>query len=162
MTTCNRGLVAFVVIPGLVALTLALSMSPVVAASGPGEEGAASKTLSVTKDCSPVPLAGELGYCTITASNFRPLIGAKVRYYGPGFFTPPDHLFLDSWVVLESDQGGGGTAFGHCLVRAVPDVLGACQFTGGSGSLEGFKANVTVTVTMDGLWHWNGSMSGNR
>jgi hypothetical protein len=138
-------------------------MSPVVAASRSAEEDAASRTLRVTKDCSPPVLApGELGYCTITASNFRPLRNAKVRYYGPGFFIPPDHKFLDSWVVIESDHGGGGTAFGHCLVRGVPDVLGACQFTGGSGSLEGFKANVTVTVAMDGSWHWNGSMSGNR
>jgi hypothetical protein len=95
----------------------------------------------------------------VTASDFRPLRDAKIRYFGPGFFTIPDHPFLDSWVLIESDQDGGGTAFGHCLVRGVPGPLGACQFTGGSGSLKGFKANVTVT-TMDGkIWHWNGAFS---
>jgi hypothetical protein len=155
------------------ACVVALQMSPGLAAGGPGAGNQnlpglvtggpgggtkESKTLTVTKDCGPFPLAtGELGYCTITASNFRALRGAKIRYFGPGFFTM-DHPFLDSWVVIESDQGGGGTAFGHCLVRGVPDVLGACQFTGGSGSLKGFKADVTVTV--DGtIWHWNGAVS---
>jgi hypothetical protein len=139
----------------VLSLVIALQMPLGLAAAGPGEE---NKELRVTKDCSPVTLApGELPYCTVTASNFRPLIGAKIRYFGPGFFTA-DHLFLDSWVVIESEEGNG-TAFGHCLVRAVPSTLGACQFTGGSGTLRGFKADVTVT-TDDGLtWHWNGAMS---
>ena len=63
------------------------------------------------------------------------------------------------YIVIESDKGDGGTAFGHCLVRGVPDALGACQFTGGSGSLRGFKADVTVTTVGGGIWHWNGSAS---
>ena len=82
----------------------------------------------------------------------------KNSYFGPGFFTP-DHPFLDSRVVIESEQRGGGTAFGHCLVRGVPDVLGACQFTGGSGSLKGFKADVTVTTVDGTIWHWRGAAS---
>ena len=139
---------------------VALQMSPGLAAgrSGAGKTGA--KTLTVTKECGTATLApGELGYCTVLDSNFRPLEGAKIRYFGPGFFTG-NHPFLDSWVVIESDQGGGGTAFGHCLVRGVPEVLGACQFTGGSGSLKGFKADVTVTTVGGGIWHWNGAFSG--
>ena len=115
--------------------------------------------LRVTKECGTATLAqGELGYCTVIESNFRPLIGAKIRYFGPGFFTA-DHPFLDSWVVIEGPYGNGGTAFGHCLVRGVPDVLGACQFTGGSGSLRGFKADVTVTTEGGGIWHWMGNRS---
>jgi hypothetical protein len=134
-------------------------MSPGLVAGGSGEGNRESKTLTVTKDCGPVPLAqGELSYCTVTASNFRALRGAKIRYFGPGFFTA-DHPFLDSWVVIESDQGGGGTAFGHCLVRGVPEVLGACQFTGGSGSLKGFKADVTVSTVDGTIWHWSGAVS---
>ena len=131
----------------------------VAGSSGAGNKE--SKTLTVTKKCGGTTLApGELDYCTVIASNFHPLRGAKIRYFGPGFFAG-DHQFLDSWVVIESDQGGGGTAFGHCLVRGVPEVLGACQFTGGSGSLKGFKADVTVTVnTADGtIWYWNGAAS---
>ena len=132
---------------------------PGLVAAGSGTGNRESKTLTVTKECGTATLApGELDYCTVTESNFRPLRGAKIRYFGPGFFTE-NHLFLDSWVVIESDQGGGGTAFGHCLVRGVPTVLGACQFTGGSGSLKGFKADVTVTTVNGTIWHWNGAAS---
>jgi len=143
----------------VVAGVIALQMSPGLVAGGPEVGDEESKTLTLTKECGTAILApGELRYCTVTASNFRPLKGAKIRYFGPGFFTP-DHPFLDSWVVIESEQGGAGTAFGHCLVRGVPEVLGACQFTGGSGSLKGFKADVTVT-TLDGTtWYWNGATS---
>jgi hypothetical protein len=115
----------------------------------------------VTKECGTATLhPGELDYCTVTESNFPALTGAKIRYFGPGFFTV-NHPFLDSWVVIESEQGGGGTAFGHCLVRGVPAVLGACQFTGGSGSLKGFHADVTVTTVNGTIWHWNGAVSSN-
>lgn len=144
-----------------VACVVALQMSPGLAAAGPGVGNKDSRILTVTKECGTAALhPGELDYCTVTESNFRPLRGAKIRYFGPGFFAP-DHPFLDSWVVIESEQGGGGTAFGHCLVRGVPDVLGACQFTGGSGSLRGFQADVTVTTVNGTIWHWNGAISSN-
>jgi hypothetical protein len=142
-----------------IACVVALQMPHGLAASGPGEGNKDAQTLTVTKECGVAALApGELDYCTVIASNFRPLRGAKIRYFGPGFFAG-NHPFLDSWVVIESDQSGGGTAFGHCLVRGVPDVLGACQFTGGSGSLKGFKADVTVTTVDGTVWHWNGALS---
>jgi len=145
----------------VVGCAIALQMSPGVTAVGAGMENDDANKLTVTKECGTVTLQpGELDYCTVTASNFRPLRGAKIRYFGPGFFTA-DHPFLDSWVVIESAKGDG-TAFGHCLVRGVPTALGACQFTGGSGSLKGFKADVTVT-TLDGtIWFWNGAMSGSN
>jgi hypothetical protein len=38
-------------------------------------------------------------------------------------------------------------------------VLGACQFTGGSGSLKRFKAYVTVTTVDGTIWHWKGAVS---
>jgi hypothetical protein len=117
-----------------------------------------SKALTVTKQCNTAAqatVADELSYCTILASNVSQLVGAKVRYYGPGFFTAT-HKFLDSWVVIEANQG---TAFGHCLLRGVPAVLGACEFTGGSGSLRGFKADVTVTSADFITWQWKGALS---
>jgi hypothetical protein len=112
-----------------------------------------SKMLTVTKTCGHGDVAsGELPYCLITASNFPKLVNAKIRYFGP--LPGAGHLFLDSPVMIE---GTGGTAFGHCLVRVLPAVLGACEFTGGSGSLAGFKGDVTVTVdTATGIWSWNG------
>jgi hypothetical protein len=143
------------------ACVVALQMSPRLSARGPNVGNKESRTLTVTKECGTATLhPGELDYCTVTESNFGPLKGAKIRYFGPGFFAT-GHLFLDSWVVIESEQGGGGTAFGHCLVRGVPEVLGACQFTGGSGSLRGFHADVTVTTVDGTIWHWNGAVSGN-
>jgi hypothetical protein len=117
-----------------------------------------SGTLTVTKQCNTpaqATVADELSYCTILASNFSQLVGAKVRYFGPGFFTAT-HKYLDSWVVIEASQG---TAFGHCLLRGVPAVLGACEFTGGSGSLRGFKADVTVTSGDFVTWQWKGALS---
>jgi hypothetical protein len=144
-------------VSGLLAITCAVGALAVFATQSSNAEE--SRILSVTKECGTAVLApGELGYCTILESNFRPLRGAKIRYFGPGFFTP-DHPFLDSWVVIEGTQGDGGTAFGHCLVRGVPDVLGACQFTGGSGSLKGFRADVTVTTEGGPIWHWEGARS---
>ena len=135
-------------------LGLAVLASPASAARAP----AALKSLTVTKECGTATLAsGELEYCTITETNFPALNGAKIRYFGPGFFTA-DHPYLDSWVVIEGAQGGG-TAFGHCLVRAVPGVLGACEFTGGSGSLKGFKADVTVTTVDGTLFNWIGALA---
>jgi len=144
----------------LLALTgAALALATIAPQSMEAEE---SRPLSVTKECGKAVLApGELGYCTVLESSFRHLLGAKIRYFGPGFFTQ-DHPFLDSWVVIESPHGGGGTAFGHCLVRGVPDVLGVCQFTGGSGSLKGFKADVTVTTEDGTIWHWEGARSIDR
>lgn len=145
------------------ACAIALQMSPRLSARGSGAVNKDSKILTVTKECGKATATlqpGELDYCTVLDSNFPPLTGAKIRYFGPGFFTPT-HPFLDSWVVIESEQGGGGTAFGHCLVRGVPEVLGACQFTGGSGSLRGFQANVTVTTVDGTIWHWNGALAGN-
>ena len=141
----------------LLALTGAVLALAVVAPQS--MEADESRTLTVTKECGTATLApGELSYCTVLESNFRPLRDAKIRYFGPGFFAA-DHRFLDSWVVIESPHGEGGTAFGHCLVRGVPDVLGACQFTGGSGSLKGFKADVTVTTEDGRTWYWKGARS---
>src|SRR5436190_21987253 len=101
------------------ACSVALQMSPRLVAGASGEGNKESKTLTLTKECGTATLApGELDYCTVVASNVRALRGAKIRYFGPGFFGP-NHPFLDSWVVIQSDQGGGGTALGHCLIRGV-------------------------------------------
>lgn len=151
-------------VPSRVALLMFASVVTLQMSSGLGADAPAlgqqqSRNLTLTKECGTAVLApGELGYCTVTESSFRVLRGAKIRYFGPGFFTA-DHPFLDSWVVIESEQRGGGTAFGHCLVRGVPEVLGACQFTGGSGSLKGFTADVTVTTVDGTIWHWRGAAS---
>jgi hypothetical protein len=110
------------------------------------------RPLTASKECSQFTGTAP-SFCTITDSNFRPLKGAIVRYFGPELGA---HGFVDSSVVLEAK--GGGTAFGHCLVRLTPEPLGACEFTGGSGSLQGFIGDVTVTVSADGIWHFKGAI----
>ena len=123
------------------------------AATVPPAAAQDTKKLTLTKTCGLGGTNGELPYCLITGSNFSKLVNAKIRYFGPLPYGP-DHLFLDSPVVIEATEG---TAFGHCLLRVVPDALGACQLTGGSGSLAGLKGDVTVTVnTATGIWSWNG------
>ena len=114
-------------------------ISPGLVAGGSGAGNKESKPLTVTKECGTATLAeGELPYCTVLESNFRPLVGAKIRYFGPGFFVT-GHPFLDSRVVIESKRGGGGTAFGHCLVRGVPDVLERASSPGEAGRYGGSK-----------------------
>ena len=144
-------------IRNLLVVTAAITGAIVAfAATVPPAAAQDSKKLTVTKICGYGGTGGELGYCLITASNFPKLIDAKIRYFGPGFPDPLTHPFLDSWAVIEAT---GGTAFGHCLVRFVPNVLGACEFTGGSGSLAGFKGDVTVTTPngqLGATWNWNG------
>jgi hypothetical protein len=138
-----------------IACVVALQVSPGLRAGGSGD-GNRSRTLTLAKECGTALLAqGELSYCTIKESNFRPLKGAKIRYFGPGFYTD-DHPYLNSWIVIEGD---GGTAFGHCLLRGIPEPLGACQITGGSGSLKGLKADVTVTTADGVIWYWKGAFA---
>jgi hypothetical protein len=115
----------------LLAVTSAMLAFAVLAP--PASQAAETRSLTVTKQClgpagPPALLPGELEYCTITASNFSRLIGAKIRYFGPGFVTE-DHLYLDSRVLIE---GTGGTAFGHCLVR----IVSAVAPPAGAGSLS--------------------------
>jgi hypothetical protein len=149
----------------------------------PASQADESRTLTATKDCTgPNPAAptnnGIGGYCTITQSNFAPLIGAKVRYYGPATVALTTTVngygsdagdpamangngrYVDSWAVLEAQ---GGTAFGHCLLlvpASLSQALGHCQFTGGNRSLREFEADVTVTYAGFGnSWNWNGNFS---
>ena len=46
--------------------------------------------------------------------------------------------------------------------QRVREVPGACQFTGGSGSLKGFKADVTVTTVDFTIWHLMARFQSNR
>jgi hypothetical protein len=47
----------------------------------------------------------------------------------------------------------GGTATGQCDIGSLP---GKCVFSGGTGTLAGFKLDIVVTQTPDGLlWMWD-------
>jgi hypothetical protein len=112
---------------------------------------ARSGDLHVTKECS--KYTGAAGdFCTITSSNLEEIAGgAKVVYAeaaGGGR--------LDTDVVL--DAGSGNTAKGHVVLDLAANK-GTATFSGGTGTLAGFEADVEVTADSEGLWHWNGTYS---
>ena len=124
------------------------AISPVAAGTTPSAEG--WSTLALAKECS--SFAGQVGdHCTITASNLDAIpTGTLARYYGPVL----EATFVSSMVIL--DAGDGNTAVGYCSVGPSGEPLGMCSFTGGSGTLAGFRAIIAVTVDADGEWHWDG------
>jgi len=110
-----------------------------------------SGNLNVTKECS--EYTGKPGdFCTITSSNLDEIgAGAKVIYAeaaGEGT--------LDTDVVL--DDGSGNSANGHVVLDLVANK-GTVTFSGGTGSLAGFKADAEVTENADGSWTWSGTYS---
>jgi hypothetical protein len=110
-----------------------------------------SGELHVTKEC-PEYKGGAGDFCTIKSSNIdESADGARVVYAsaaGDGS--------LDSDIVL--DAGGGSLANGHVSLDLGAGA-GTLSFTGGTGKLAGFKANVKVSADPTGLWHWDGTYS---
>jgi hypothetical protein len=72
---------------------------------------------------------------------------------GPQFGDP----VLSSRVVITSSYGSGGTSVGQC-VWPLRTATGICTFAGGTGSLAGFHANLTVSANADfSVFYWDGS-----
>jgi hypothetical protein len=107
--------------------------------------------LNLAKECS--SMTGQVGdHCTFTSSNIDAIpVGATAIYYGPVL----GPAFISSSVLI--DAGDGATATGYCSVDLSGMPLGTCSFVGGSGSLAGFQAVVTVTVDEAGSWYWDGT-----
>jgi hypothetical protein len=151
MTTPNRRLVAFVVIPGFVALTLALAPG---AASVRASER--NRRLHVEKNCS--AYGGAAGdFCTITVSNLSEIkVDSKV-VYGQAFGIPAG--LLDSNVVL--DAANGDRAVGRCTLDSAAGS-GLCTFSDGTGQLTGFHARVEVSYLGGYSWAWDGTYGFSR
>jgi len=139
----NRITIAFAGATLAVALT-----SPVALGATPAPDG--WSPLAMTKECS--SFAGQVGdHCTIVTSNVAAIpAGSLAIYYGPIL----EATFISSSVVLVA--GDGDTAVGYCSVGPSGTPLGMCSFTGGSGSLAGFRAIAAVTVDAQGIWSWDG------
>ena len=151
MTTYNRGLVAFVVIPGSLALTLALSTG---AASISASER--NRRLHVEKDCSDYNgAAGQ--FCTITFSNLSEIKVDSTVVYDQAAGIPSG--LLDSNVVL--DAGNGDRAVGRCTLDFAT-ASGLCTFSDGTGQLTGFHARVDVSYLGGYNWAWDGTYSFSR
>jgi len=121
---------------------LGLFVTPAVSASSP------LHAFHLEKTCD------GLGTCTVTSSDAASLPpGTTETYLGPQFGDP----VLSSRVVITSTYGGGGTAVGHCA-WPLRTATGVCTFAGGTGSLAGFHANLTVSANADfSVFYWDGS-----
>jgi hypothetical protein len=109
--------------------------------------------LHVIKECS--EYTGAVGsFCTITSSNVRGIkVGSKVFYFQAAGATS-----LDSDVALYT--GPKNLAAGHCALNFATSA-GVCTFSGGTGTLDGFRARVDVTQDKKdpAVWHWEGTYS---
>jgi hypothetical protein len=121
---------------------LSLLFAPAASASSPLHSSQLAKTCD------------GLGTCTVFSSDAAPLqAGTTETYFGPQFGDP----VLSSRVLITSSYGGGGTAVGHCA-WPLRTATGTCTFAGGTGSLAGFHANLTVSATADfSVFFWDGS-----
>jgi hypothetical protein len=121
---------------------LGLLVTPAVSASSP------LQALNLAKTCDGA------GTCTVVTSNAASLpVGTTETYLGPQFGDP----VLSSRVLITSSYSGGGTAIGHCA-WPLRTLTGTCTFAGGTGSLAGFHANVTVSANPDfSTFFWDGS-----
>jgi hypothetical protein len=120
---------------------LGLLVTPTVSASSP------LKAFHLAKTCD------TSGTCTVISSDTPSLpVGTTESYLGPQFGVP----VLSSRVVIAIPYGGG-TAVGHCTYP-LRSATGTCTFAGGTGSLAGFHANLTVSTNEDfSIFFWDGS-----
>jgi hypothetical protein len=125
----------------VVAVATAVALLSVVAASS--ALGAETKTFTGVKDCnqSPaVPFPG--GFCLMTASSYKVLLGAPVYYTAPvianGVLTSP--------VTLAAVDKKGSTATGECTFNFATQT-GVCVYSSGTGKLAGFHATINVGPT---------------
>jgi hypothetical protein len=124
--------------------TAAFSLTLVAASSASGAE---TKTFTREKSCgAPVvtispPKPG--GYCLITQSSYKILLGAKVYYTA----AVVSNGVLTSPVTLVATDERVSTATGQCtfyLATPTTPAHGLCTYSSGTGKLDGFHATVVV------------------
>ena len=110
--------------------------------------------LSLTKTCDPAFPVTPI--CTVVSSLEGPLpVGTQAYYtFAVIDFTTAERLSAQLELTLPSDAG---TASGHCTL-SFKTGLGRCVFTGGTGDLEGFHANLDVRFSFaTGITEWDGT-----
>ena len=134
-----------------------------LASNGLAESARKSGALHLTKECSAYAgLAGD--HCTIIKSNVKQIpAGARVFYLVAAKLAQGTY---DGDVELRVK--GGSVAFGHCIVTdlfaTIPHtIIGHCSFSGGKGQLEGFHAQIVVSVGIAPISaDWDGRYSFSR
>jgi hypothetical protein len=124
----------------LAAATMALVSLAVLAASASAAE---TKTFTGQKNCTAVPPPLPNGYCLITESSLKILVGAKVYYTDAHVVSG----VLMSPVTLRAIDERGSTATGQCTYyRSAVPKHGLCTYSSGTGKLDGFHASVLVSA----------------
>jgi hypothetical protein len=121
-------------------------------------ESSRGRSLHLTKECS--EYIGQAGnHCTVIRSNVKLIPrGATVTYLVPADLV---HGTYDGAVVLRTSPGDD--ASGHCMITDLVKAIGNCEFTSGTGRLDGFHASVVVSGDRNPLLaHWKGRFSLSR
>jgi hypothetical protein len=96
--------------------------------------------LHAIKNCIGTYNGAAKDFCTITQSNVKQIkLGSTVVYQ-----TAAGAAGLNSDVIMYPPHSGDNLVFGHCALDFATGI-GHCDFTGGTGKFEGFRASVTVT-----------------
>jgi hypothetical protein len=133
-------------------LTAALAGTFAVSSQASMASTPRSGTLHVKKECS--GYTGKPGsFCRITASNLAAItVGSKVVYATPDPGSDTD-------ITLYAK---GAKAFGHVMLNPKTGV-GTVTFSGGTGTLAKFKADLVVRPVGDVKttvnWRWDGTFS---
>jgi hypothetical protein len=140
-------------IGSLLAVVVAGSLVAASSARNSGEHSTLrSGTLHVKKECS--EYTGEPGglFCTVYSSNLKVIaVGSKIVYAT----ADPEETDLTLY-------SKGAKAFGHVIIN--PDTgIGTVTFSGGTGPLKRFKADLVVRPIGDPAktlyWRWDGKYS---
>jgi hypothetical protein len=141
------------IIGSLLAVVAAGSLVAASSARNSGEHSTLrSGTLHVKKECS--QYTGKAGsFCTVYSSNLKVIaVGSKIVYATPD----PGS---DSDLTLYSK---GAKAFGHVIID-LNTGIGTVTFSGGTGPLRRFNANLVVKPIGDPAktlyWRWDGKYS---
>jgi hypothetical protein len=139
----------------VVATSLLVVAASVVAVTAPAQSGARAnhrtRPFHLTKECPTSQYQGQIGgYCTVLTSNVAAItVGTKIFYAQAAGPTS-----LDSDIILYA--GAGNTATGHCALDFAAG-LGQCSLSGGTGTLDGIRAQVDVSYRGGVNWAWDGT-----
>ena len=135
---------------GILALILAVAATACVATAGSAKSTPTNGRLHVTKECSQYTGQPQ-SFCTIVSANIPEITtGMRVVYS-----SALSEGMLDSDIVL---SGGGSEAYGHVTLD-LAKAKGRVTFSGGTGALADFEADVKASLDSSGLWRWDGGYS---
>ena len=132
-----------------VMFTLLAAVALAVAVGVPASASSPQRSFYLEKDCTDFFTGGNTCVVTVSPDPAIP-VGSTIAYNGPVF----NATVLSMEVVINAPEG---TATGHCTWPLRVRPSGTCTFARGTGSLEGFHANLSVTAGDFPLFVWDGT-----